>query len=417
MSNQLDDEMLIKINNSLNSSLFIEMLKKNWKEFHNISYLSKLIGEVYIHHIIHKDGYGFENYIRQMESLYSKIWKREISPEEFDRQRSKNISIMIASRLGIGVAREITSYDMNRIKDYFLQEYVVNGYVSHSFPDAIFESISANGLLPSTGSRNEKSSEVQAIQEIFMNKGIVAPLGGYPYYGGSGIYYEHDFTNVFQHVIDSPEWFKWFTSSDHLKAYHKDLNSSPYVLRDEEACRRNVIDLCSNAGLNQEETDHVMNFYVEQYSKFSSPKLNVALIPKVVIGKNNIEETVPANLNLLDTITFVMHDEAKQYVEHQGNVYYEVIFPDDIRFSHIPVASLFMEVDGEYSRESREYLMDPIANLSILDNAIQNKSRMSLDMLNKVCQTKVLIEEKSNYSEEMNVMFEPIEQVSREQQK
>ena len=39
-----------------------------------------------------------------------------------------------------------------------------------------------------------------------MEKGIAAPLGGYPYYGGSGIYYEHDFTKVFQHAINSPEW-------------------------------------------------------------------------------------------------------------------------------------------------------------------------------------------------------------------
>lgn len=67
---------------------------------------------------------------------------------------------------------------------------------------------------------NEQPKE---IQNIFMSKGIVSPMDGYPNYGSSGIYYEHDFTKVFQHVIDSPEWFNTFTSSDHITSYPKKL--------------------------------------------------------------------------------------------------------------------------------------------------------------------------------------------------
>ena len=123
-----------------------------------------------------------------------------------------------------------------------------------------------------TNDRTKNSHEIEEIQNMFVSKGVVTPMGGYPYYGGNGIYYEHDFTKMFWHVIDSPEWFCWFTSSDHSTAYHKDIEVSPYILRSENDCRINVEDLCRNAGLNIDETKKVLDFYHNYYNKFSSPK-------------------------------------------------------------------------------------------------------------------------------------------------
>lgn len=374
--------MLENIDKNINSSFFIEMLRNNWDRTHSVNFLSNLIGELYIHHVINKDGYNFEYYMTQVEKLYFEYRERKISPENFKAQRARLISTVIATKLGIDV-NNITPENLSKVKDYFLEEYVSNGYVTHSFPDAYYESIMKNGLIASTESKQDKPLEIQEIQDIFMSKGVVAPMGGYPYYGGSGIYYEHDFTKTFIHAADSPEWFKWFTSSDHTKTYHDNVEVSPYVLRNESACRINVDDLCSNAGLNQSKREKVIEFYQKYYNKFSSPKLNVAMISKKTIGKNIIVDALPQDLDLLRTIEYVLGDGARQYTEHSGNVYFETISPTDLNISIIPNASDYIK-ETKYHRETKEHLTNYDNNLAILENACKNKDRLTPSMIPKV---------------------------------
>lgn len=223
----------------------------------------------------------------------------------------------------------------------------------------------------------------------------MAPLGGYPYYGGAGIYYEHNFTKVFQHAIYSPEWFDWFTSADHTSAYHNDIRFSPYILRNEEACRQNVYDLCKNAELSELETKKVIKFYQEFYNKFSSPKLNVVLIPKQVVGKDNITKAVNANMDLISTITYVLNDGSREYTEHQGNVYKERILPEKFIISNIPIPAYYI-TENNYFRESKEHLTDPNANLTILQNVEKNSARLTSLMKDKVEKVKPLIESRMN---------------------
>lgn len=389
-----EQQMIDNINRALESDFMIEMLKREWNKGHNISSLGNLIGEAYNHIIIHKDGFGFETYMNQMEELYFKLHSHQISLEEFNKERAKTISYIIAQKLQIDTTQEISIQNQEIIKNFFLREYVVNGYVSHSFPDAYKKSIMEHGLIANPSDRGSSSNTIQEIQELFMSKGIAGPLGGYPYYGGTGIYYEHDFTKVFQHVINSPEWFNWFTSSDHSKGFQK-LEQSPYILRDEIACRRNIMDLCSNAELSSEETEKVVKFYLETYQKFSSPTLNVGLISKQIVGKSDISKTVPSNLGLIDTIIYTINDNAKQYIEHIGNVSHETISPKSIKITNIPNANKLMSVT-EYSRETKEHLTNLDTNLAILQRAEQVKSRMTPRMVEKTKETKnVLLQRKT----------------------
>lgn len=389
----IEENMLLNIEKNINSTYFIEILKNNYEKYHNIHYIGNLIGELYIHHIIHKDGFGFEEYMNQIESLYSKYVERRISLENFEQQKSKLIASVIARKYNINISEQISQDDLLKIKNYFLQEYVANGYVAHSFPETYYESIIKNGLIPTTDKRPERPQEIQEIQDIFMSKGVVSPMGGYPFYGGLGIYYEHDFTLVFQHAIDSPEWFNWFTSSNHTTAYHKKVETVPYVLRSEDDCRRNVEDLCNNAGLNSSESKKVLEFYQRQYNKFSSPKLNVALIPKKIVGKNNISSTGVQNLDLITTISFVLKDGAGQYMEHKGNVHLSTIPPQNFKVSVIPSATKFMHVE-HYSRETKEHLTNYESNLAILENAENEKQRLVPTMIPKIAKAKQIISKK-----------------------
>lgn len=390
----IEESMFTNIDKNINSEFFLNILKKNYEKYHNVHYIGDLVGELYIHHIIHKDGYHFESYMKQFDTLYSKYKDRELSPEQFELQKSKLIASTIANKLGIDA---YSNANLSKIQNYFLQEYVAHGYVTHAFPDAYYDSIVKNGLVASIDGRLEKPKAIQEIQGLFMSKGVVSPMGGYPYYGGFGIYYEHDFTRVFQHAIDSPEWFNWFTSSNHTTTYHKDIEVSPYILRSEENCRVNVEDLCRNAGLNFYESKKVLDFFQEQYRKFSSPKLNVAFIPKRVVGKSDISKAFPSNMDLLSTISYVLKDGAKQYTEHNGNVYFQTIKPEKFRISVIPAANTYM-FSNQYFRESKDHLTDVQSNLAVLNTAESNRNRLVPSMIPQIEVAKAVVGQRKNQS-------------------
>lgn len=388
----MDDKITLtnNINNALKSDFIIEMMKRNWEHSKSVSTLGNLFGEVYTHMIIHKDGYGFEYYMNQMEALYTKLGTKQINTEEFDIEKAKVISTVIASKLGIDTSKELSSNDSQAIKDFYLKEFIQNGYVTHSFPEAYSESIMINGLIADPNSRPKTPGEEQWVQETFMSKGVAAPIGGYPYYGGSGIYYEHDYSKIFQHALYSPEWFSWFTSADHLLSFQS-IENAPYILRDQNACKRNVVDLCANAGLSNDETNRVITFYQQNYDKFSSPKLNVGLISKQLVGKDDVSKAVPDDLGLIETIIYTMRDKAMEYKEHQGNVYYETISPSDIIFTNIPDANKYIKIE-EYNRESKEHLTNPRNNYAIIKRAIKNSSRMNPKMAENVMKMKEMLE-------------------------
>lgn len=149
-----EDKMISNIENALNGEFIIEMLKRSWDREHDIHSISKLIGEVYTINIICKDGYGFEFYMKEIESLYAKLYEKKISYEEFNIEKSKLISIVIAKKLGIDISKGVTKEDKDMVKSYFLEEYVKNGYVSHSFPQVYSDSIKKDGLISSTKERS-----------------------------------------------------------------------------------------------------------------------------------------------------------------------------------------------------------------------------------------------------------------------
>lgn len=119
IKSQEEQLMLQNLENNINSNFFLEILKGNWNNEHNIHSLGNLIGEAYIISIINKDGYGFQDYMTQVESLYTQLREHKISPDNFNLQKSKLISMIIAKKIGIDVTREVTFTDMLKVKTFF----------------------------------------------------------------------------------------------------------------------------------------------------------------------------------------------------------------------------------------------------------------------------------------------------------
>lgn len=408
------EEMMIEnLNKDLNSPYFVSMLAENWSKYNNTRYLGDMIGEVYNFHILFKDGIGFHEYMDTISSMYDSYYtkinsdgvteedKKKASRQLYEK-KSRYMASFIAKRLGID-PQTATPEDALRVKEYFLREYVENGFVSHSFPDAYRQSITQGGLIATPTSRGDGVDKKMEIQKMFMKHGVVAPLGGYPYYGGAGIYYEHDFHQVYFHALGSPEWFKWFTSADHTNTYHEGIDRTPYVLRDEMSCRRNVSDLCFNAGLTEVETMKVMAFYRENYARFQSPRLNVALIPKRVVGKDKIEDLEVDGLSVVDTIMVVMGDKKKQYLEHIGNVSREDIPASEFYVTEIPAAKRYITPPSGYAREGKGELLDTEKSLAMIEH-ISSHDSMVEELKAPLAETKEIVEKRKKQT------FDTVEQ-------
>ncbi|UKI57441.1 MAG: hypothetical protein L6V81_08960 [Clostridium sp.] len=61
-------------------------------------------------------------YMREIESLYIKLYEKKISYEEFNIEKNqKLISIVIAKKLGIDISKGVTEEDKAMVKSYFFR--------------------------------------------------------------------------------------------------------------------------------------------------------------------------------------------------------------------------------------------------------------------------------------------------------
>lgn len=160
MNKSKEEQMLVELQKNLNSKFLLRMLKRCWKKNHSLHSIGNIIGEVYIHHIIHKDGYGFKYYMKKIESLYQQRKENQMTSNEYYYQRARNIALVIGRKLGIK-AKNPSQADREKIKIYFLEEFVAQGYVSHSFPAGYFDSIIKNGLTVNDTIRMYKKGKIK----------------------------------------------------------------------------------------------------------------------------------------------------------------------------------------------------------------------------------------------------------------
>lgn len=355
MGERIDENIDIVLNDPRMKQMLSEVGKGSVSP---IKRTSQLIGEVYTFCFVHNDGSKIDtdeviSYVETMKEAYmeylgekNKILETRI--EEIEKSIAKKFNIDISSSA-------VSDKDTKIMQDYFLKNYVQNGYVTHSFSGACEESIRKYGF--SSTERIWDNEEIMKIAHIFEDKDVISPVGGYSHYSGGGMYVEHNPSNIYWHGLAAPEWFKWFTSSNHNIQSGK-IEESPYYVRDYEACKQNVIDLCSNARLSGEETQEVMSMFENNWQNLGTERMCVALIPKSVIGKDNIEDAIIPGQSLHETIITVLNDGRNQYKEHLGNVLTQTITENDMIIMGLPNSR---EIFGEceFNRETRKKLYDP----------------------------------------------------------
>ena len=376
-----------RIEQILNSEQIKEILSQIGRgRVSPVSIVSLLIGEVYTYCFVHNDGNDIEindvtDYVKNMRDAY---YEYNGSEEHMLDIRTKEIAKSIARRLKIDISNgTISDAEQQQILEYFLKNYVGNGYVMHSFSGACEESIRNSGF--SSTKRIWDSDEIMRIAHIFEAKDVISPVGAYSHYSGGRMYVESNTRYVYWHALSAPEWFQWFTSANHNKNSRK-LEDSPYYLRDYEGCRQNVQDLCANAGLNQRETEQVMDMFEKNWKLLGTEKMCVALIPKSIIGKNKIEDAIIPGQAALETIKTVLSDGRGQYKEHDGNVLKQTVTKEDMLIMGLPNSKqLFGE--HEFRRETSQALYDPDLVLDMIFRGEISGFELSKDKIDSIIET------------------------------
>ncbi len=348
---------------------------------------SNLIGEVYTYCFVHNDGEEIEPdslkaYLERMSNAYFECRGSEDFMQDI---RARELGKSIAQRLNIDLSQgSISREDEIKIQEYFLKNYVENGYVMHSFPGATEQSIRTYGF--SSSERIWDNKEIMEIAHIFEEKNVIAPVGAYSHYSGGGMYVENNPRQMYWHGLSAPEWFKWFTSANHNRNSSK-IDESPYYLRNYDGCKQNVMDLCNNAELNEEEMQKVMEMFEKNWKLLGTERMCVSLIPKSVIGKANIEDAIIPGQSAIETIKTVLTDGRKQFKEHEGNVLKTTVTEKDMLIMGLPNAS---EIFGkhEFSRETKEKLYDPKQVLDLIYRGTKESGfELSQDKINSIIET------------------------------
>lgn len=360
----------------------------------DIELSGKLIGEVFRYSIIHQSqSVSKTEVIKYLTAIKNIYFQSYSHPEKerikyIDKERCRVITKSIADKLNIDYTSRIpTNQDLARVKNYFVTNYITNGYVFHSFPSARKTSVEKDGFTYIEKLWDHK--QVKEVVNIFEEQGVIKALGGYGFYTGDitkgKSYVEHNPDEIFFHALSSPEWFKFFTSSDHVSS-NKELTNSPYFVKDYDACKQNVIDLCNNSGISHEDKQKVVALFKQAWGTLGKPELTTALIPRKKVGKAN-EPKGLEDWNVFQTITNVLNDTDGEFNEHTGNVVdLSQIQGTDIAVVEMPPADTFV-VCNSFNRESKEDLYDPNKNIqAIYKGVVTSNGTMNLtqEQYNKV---------------------------------
>ncbi len=355
----------------LSSKAIQEQIKS--RNSKNIYFASTFIGETIRYCMIHGSREDITEtevveYLRSLkEILYfsNSIEDFNVRAGYFNDERAKLIIESIAKNLDIDSANMSTE-DETRIREYFLNNYVKNGYVFHSFPSARAESVARDGF--TCVEKLWDNDEVKKVAKIFEKHGVLTALGGYLFYKDGGMYVEHNPDNVLFHSLSSPEWFKFLTSASH-NGTNFDISTSPFYLKNYDACRHNVEDLCTHARLDDEEKEQVLHLFEDAWKVLGKRELTTAIIPKSKIGN---DEIVLEQGSLSEMITYVLQDRAHQYDEHVGNVINpEEITGEDVEIIQMPYMDELIECDT-FHRETEEELYDPKRVISMMASGLSS---------------------------------------------
>lgn len=181
----------------------------------------------------------------------------------------------------------------NNIEE-IINNYIIDGYYFHATHESLAEPIINNEPKPWC------ENKISVIQNIFKNKGKYDVFGLYKP-NNNNLFLSSSIKTSTYYGLTSPSWFKHFVSGgfDNNKLYDR----TSYYNKDYDGCLKNVIRMCDEYNLNNNEKEKVLDFFETCYGQFGSSNY-----PSLILLKKdslNMKKTIPKKKNNINDLEYL----------------------------------------------------------------------------------------------------------------
>lgn len=262
----------------------------------------EIVGEAVRFMCIHKSADGLVDYLNKLHIIDYTNGIHYAVASEMD----KAIVESIGNKLRV---EDINSAESKRaIYDYFVKNYVHNGFYFHGFSGVFEEAISQNGL--SNTERIWSHAELEEVSNIGAKGGNSKLLGWASINSQGKTFVSANPHVIYRYSVASPEWFAQFTA----EGFHVPVENNrkkAFYYRDYELARQNILAVCDQMmdssqedidaklaypNITSEEREKVISLFDKYWPILAGPQSKPML---ALIKKSSIE---PRAYHDLDTV-------------------------------------------------------------------------------------------------------------------
>lgn len=199
-------------------------------------------------------------------------------------------------------------------KEEIINNYLIDGYLYHSFNGAFLASIKNRGLI--LNNKPWDLNETEQVKKIFSSHGKKDIYGMYQGEEKTPIYLANNLISSSYYALSSPTWFLHFTTGG---MQDKECDKETFRNRDYSGCLKNILKIMHKYHLSKEEQDVVLVFFDKYYNYLGvnkSPK--VLLIKRKIINPINdleLQEKGEQDIDYLKRI-FRLHLSGNLMIKH-----------------------------------------------------------------------------------------------------
>ena len=184
-----------------------------------------------------------------------------------------------------------TSYENKRkILVYLYEEYIVNGYMFHSFPSTFKDLVEEKGLDPK-----------DYIYPVFYMKKLYYIFKNHKYDDMIPKYLLEQITSIamtdspamaYYYAFRSPQYFCELTATSKYYKDKKEYDKEAYYRKDKEACKNNLVLLAKHLNMTEKEEETVLTAFEKQWNILdaSNSLPQIAFISRKEVGKDKLND-------------------------------------------------------------------------------------------------------------------------------
>mgnify|MGYP004538344099 CR=1 FL=1 len=193
-------------------------------------------------------------------------------------------------RLKLNLIDKTSNENKRKILSYLYEEYIVNGYMFHSFPSAFKELVEENGI--DAKDYSYPVFYMKKLYYIFKNHKYDEMIPEYLLGGINSISITDSPAMAYYYAFRSPQYFCNLVATS---KYYKDNASydyEAYYRKDMESCRNNLLFLAKHLNMTDKEKDTVITAFEKQWNLLdaSNSLPEIAFISRKDVGKNSLDD-------------------------------------------------------------------------------------------------------------------------------